>query len=69
MQISYNGTMSVNTIPAYMDVLSGDEFRSLAFDLASKSDVGLNMNSLNRLGNENTDWQKRNLSNRIGTRS
>ena len=58
MQIEYNGTMSVNTIPAYMDVLSGDEFRSLAFNLASKSAVGLNMNSLSRLGNENTNWQK-----------
>lgn len=58
MQISYNATMSVNTIPAYMDVLSGDEFRSLAYDLASKSAVGLSMNSLRRLGTENTNWQK-----------
>ncbi|MBA4407902.1 MAG: TonB-dependent receptor [Bacteroidota bacterium] len=58
MQIGYNGTVSVNTIPAYMDVLSGDEYRSLAYDLASKSAVGLSMNSLNRLGNENTNWQK-----------
>jgi iron complex outermembrane receptor protein len=58
MQISYNGTMSVNTIPAYMEVLSGDEFRSLAYDLASKSAVGLSMNSLGRLGTENTNWQK-----------
>ncbi|MDP2115361.1 MAG: TonB-dependent receptor [Bacteroidota bacterium] len=58
MQISYNGTMSVNTIPAYMEVLSGDEFRSLAYDLASKSAVGLSMNSLGRLGKENTNWQK-----------
>ena len=58
MQISYNATMSVNTIPAYMEVLSGDEFRSLAYDLASKSAVGLSMNSLGRLGTENTNWQK-----------
>ena len=58
IQIEYNGTMSVNTIPAYMDVMSGDEFRSLAYDLASKSAVGLSMNSLSRLGTQNTNWQK-----------
>jgi iron complex outermembrane receptor protein len=58
MKIEYNGTMSVNTIPAYMDVLSGDEVRSMAYDLASKSAVGLSMSSLNRLGKENTNWQK-----------
>ncbi|NEW83468.1 MAG: TonB-dependent receptor [Mariniphaga sp.] len=58
MQINYNGTMSVNTVTKYMDVLSGDEMRSLALDLASKNAVGLTMGSLNRLGRENTDWQK-----------
>ena len=58
MKIEYNGTMSVNTIPAYMDVMSGDEERAMAFDLASKSAVGLSMGSLNRLGNQNTNWQK-----------
>ncbi|MCK9411470.1 MAG: TonB-dependent receptor [Prolixibacteraceae bacterium] len=58
MKIEYNGTMSVNTIPAYMDVLSGDEVRSMAYDLASKSAVGLSMSSLGRLGKENTNWQK-----------
>jgi len=58
MKIEYNGTMSVNTIPAYMDVLSGDETRAMAYDLASKSAVGLSMASLNRLGKENTNWQK-----------
>jgi len=58
MKIEYNATMSVNTIPAYMDVLSGDEFRTLALDLASKSAVGLSMGSLSRLGKENTNWQK-----------
>ncbi|MCL6102507.1 MAG: TonB-dependent receptor [Bacteroidetes bacterium] len=58
MKIEYNGTVSANVVPAYMDVLSGDELRSLALDLASKGAVGLNMNSLNRLGKENTNWQK-----------
>ena len=58
MKIEYNGTMSVNTVPAYMNVMSGDEFRAMALDLASKNAVGLTMNSLSRLGNENTNWQK-----------
>src|SRR5665648_550637 len=58
MQINYNGTMSVNTVSKYMDVMSGDEMRALALDLASKNAVGLSMGSLTRLGKENTDWQK-----------
>ncbi len=58
MKIEYNGTMSVNTMPTYMDVMSGDEFRALALDLAKKSAVGLSMGSLGRLGNQNTNWQK-----------
>jgi len=58
MQINYNGTMSVNTVSKYMDVMSGDEMRALALDLASKNAVGLSMGSLTRLGSENTDWQK-----------
>jgi iron complex outermembrane receptor protein len=58
MKIEYNGTYSANTIPSYMDVFSGDEFRSMALDLAQKSAVGLSMGALNRLGNQNTNWQK-----------
>lgn len=57
-KVEYNGTMSVNTIPAYMDVLSGDEFRRLSYELASKSAVGLSMSSLKRLGTANTNWQE-----------
>lgn len=58
LQVEYNATMSLSSLPAYMDVLSGDEFRAMAYDLASKGSVGLNMASLGRLGNENTNWQK-----------
>jgi iron complex outermembrane receptor protein len=58
MKIEYNGTFSANTIPKYMDVMSGDEFRAMAFDLASKSAVGLSMGALGRLGSQNTNWQK-----------
>ncbi len=58
MKMEYNGSFSANTVPAYMDVFSGDEFRSMALGLASKNAVGLNMTSLGRLGNQNTNWQK-----------
>ena len=58
MKIEYNGTFSANTIPAYMDVMSGDEFRSMSLDLAQKNAVGLSMGALGRLGNQNTNWQK-----------
>lgn len=58
LQVEYNATMSLSSLPAYMDVLSGDEFRAMAYDLASKGSVGLSMASLGRLGNENTNWQK-----------
>jgi len=58
MKIEYNGTMAANLVPAYMEVFSGDEFRSTALDLAKNSSVGLSMGSLNRLGSQNTNWQK-----------
>ena len=58
MLIEYNGTFGVSTVNKYMDVLSGDEFRALAFDLAKRSQVGLSMGALTRLGKENTNWQK-----------
>ncbi len=58
MKIEYNGTYSANTIPKYMDVMSGDEFRAMALSLAQQGAVGLSMSSLSRLGTQNTDWQK-----------
>ena len=58
MKVEYNGTMSANSIPKFMDVFSGDEFRAIALDLASKSQVGLSLGALSRLGNQNTNWQK-----------
>jgi TonB-dependent starch-binding outer membrane protein SusC len=58
MTLEYSGLASLSTIPAFMSVMSGDEFRSLAFDLASRSAVGLSMGALGRLGTQNTNWQK-----------
>ncbi len=65
MKVDYNGLVSVNTVPAYMDVLSGDEFRTLSLDLATRSQVGLSMGALTRLGSSNTDWQKEIFRNAI----
>jgi TonB-dependent starch-binding outer membrane protein SusC len=65
MKVDYNGLVSVNTVPAYMDVLSGDEFRAMSLDLATRSQVGLSMGALTRLGKENTDWQKQIYRNAI----
>ncbi len=55
---SYSGTASVNTVPEYMDVLSGDEYRAMAEELTAQGKVGLSANALTRLGTANTDWQK-----------
>jgi iron complex outermembrane receptor protein len=57
LKISYNGNISMNTIPNTLEVLSGDEFRSLAQELKDKGFSGLNNKALKRLGSENTDWQ------------
>ncbi len=57
--LSYNGNVSISTPTKYFDVLSGDELRGLATDVANSGIVsGLNPAALDRLGNENTDWQK-----------
>lgn len=58
LQLSYNGNVSVSSPIRYVDVLSGDEFRTLAGDLRESGSIGLNDAALDRLGNENTDWQK-----------
>lgn len=57
LKISYNGNISMNTIPSTLEVLSGDEFRELATDLKNRGFSGLNDKALSRLGSENTDWQ------------
>ncbi|MBN2612700.1 MAG: TonB-dependent receptor, partial [Bacteroidales bacterium] len=52
-KVAYSGNMSVNTVPDKLDVLSGNEFRSLITDLYGSSSV-----AASRLGTANTDWQK-----------
>jgi TonB-linked SusC/RagA family outer membrane protein len=57
-EIAYNGNYSMSTPMNYMDVLTGDEVRTLAGELAAEGYPGINATSIARLGTENTDWQK-----------
>jgi TonB-linked SusC/RagA family outer membrane protein len=57
-QISYNGNFTASSPMKYVDVLSGDEVRSLANDLATQSYPGINAAAISKLGTANTDWQK-----------
>ncbi|HEY4654151.1 MAG TPA: TonB-dependent receptor [Cyclobacteriaceae bacterium] len=59
MNVSYNGNVSVGSPIEYFDVLSADELRALAADVANRGTVsGLNATALERLGDADTDWQK-----------
>jgi len=58
-QIAYNGNFSLSSPMKYVDVLSGDEMRSLTSELLARGDVpGLTAQAAERLGDANTDWQK-----------
>ena len=52
-QVSYNGNVSASIVKKYMDVLNGDEYRSLVGKL-----YGTSSSRYALLGNANTDWQK-----------
>ena len=56
LNLSYNGNVSVSSATKFLDVLSGDEFRALAIE--QKGTNNINNESLTRLGQENTNWQK-----------
>lgn len=58
MEIAYNGNASISTVPAYMPVFTGDEYRTLAQSLLAQKLSGLSAKALTRLGTANTDWQK-----------
>src|SRR5205085_12080430 len=57
-EISYRGNYSISSPMKFVDVLSGDEVRSLANDLSEQGYPGVNAASIARLGTENTNWQK-----------
>lgn len=57
MQLFYNGTISVSQPMKFLDVMTGNEIRELATRLESEGFSGLSPAALNRLGDDNTDWQ------------
>lgn len=58
-QVAYNGNFSLSSPMKYVDVLSGDELRTLANSLLSEGNLpGLSSQAIERLGESNTDWQK-----------
>lgn len=57
-KFSVSSRTSVSTPIAYVDVLDGDEYRTLVNDLHEEGFSGINDAALNRLGTENTNWQK-----------
>ena len=42
----------------YIDVLTGDEMRALGDKLLAQGIPGLTSDALQRMGDENTDWQR-----------
>lgn len=57
-QFNFNSTLSFSSPIKYMDVLTGDEYRTLVTELAQRGVSGINQAALDNLGTENTDWQK-----------
>ncbi|PKP19809.1 MAG: SusC/RagA family protein, partial [Bacteroidetes bacterium HGW-Bacteroidetes-22] len=55
--VTYNGQLSMGTVPGTIDVMSGDEFRSTVNRLYEEGYTGINDVALGRLGTASTDWQ------------
>ena len=53
LTVSYDGNFSVSTIPNYVNVMNGDQYRAFI-----KDKWGENSPQANLLGTANTDWQK-----------
>jgi TonB-dependent starch-binding outer membrane protein SusC len=56
LSINYNGNFSLSSPAKFLDVFSGNEFRSLIADRVANH--GLTSAALDRLGTANTDWQE-----------
>ncbi len=55
IKVSYNGNVSISTVQKYVDVLSGDQFRALAYERKGLNNI--DNDALARLGTANTSWQ------------
>ncbi|MFY0625488.1 MAG: SusC/RagA family TonB-linked outer membrane protein [Reichenbachiella sp.] len=54
---SYNGQVSISQPIKYVDVLDGDEYRTLINGLVDEGFSGIDANAAARMGAANTDWQ------------
>ena len=69
-KVSYNGNVSMATVPEYLDVLDGNEYRALVKQLyPGKTVDGKYVPSAREslLGSANTDWQKQIYHSAIST--
>jgi TonB-linked SusC/RagA family outer membrane protein len=64
-KITYDGNTSVSSAVKFMEVLTGDELRSLINDRIANAN--LTKVILDRIGTENTDWQKQIYRNALST--
>lgn len=63
--LSYSGQVSISQPIEYVDVLNGDEYRSLVNGLHEQGFSGINDAAVAKLGTESTDWQKEVFQNAI----
>lgn len=65
IQVSYNGSFAMHTVAKKLDVLSGDELRTLVDDRVAGGDAQA-VQAQALLGSENTDWQSQVLEDTYG---
>ena len=58
MQLNYNGNFSISTPVKYLDVMSGDEFRTLVDEMQATGNYPITDEAKELLGTANTDWQR-----------
>ena len=62
VKVGYNGTVSVNTVPKKVDVMSADEFRGFVTEK-----YGTSSDQYKALGSANTNWQDEILKTAVST--
>ncbi|MBN2349587.1 MAG: SusC/RagA family TonB-linked outer membrane protein [Bacteroidales bacterium] len=65
LKVEFSSQASVSTPIKYVDVLTGDEYRELINSRVAAGKPGLSAEIAERMGTENTDWQKEIFRNAI----
>jgi TonB-linked SusC/RagA family outer membrane protein len=58
LKLTYNGNFSISNPRKYIDVLNGEEYRTLINNLNDQHYSGISDATVALLGDSNTDWQK-----------